>query len=58
MGPAQGLVRQLERLGVHYEAVDLGVAGPDANRPELFWHRFSPPPDRRESTWIFRRVQR
>lgn len=58
VGPAQGLVRQLERMGVHYEAVDLGVAGPDANRPELFWHRFSPPPDRRESTWIFRRVQR
>ena len=58
VGPAQGLVRQLERLGVHYDAVDLGVAGPDANRPELFWHRFSPPPDRRESTWIFRRVQR
>lgn len=57
VGTAQGLVHQLERLGVHYERVDLGVAGPDATRPELFWHRFSPPPPGRDPTWIFRRVQ-
>jgi hypothetical protein len=56
--PARGLVQQLERRGIRYEAVDLGVAGPDATRPELFWHRFeAPPPNPRESTWIFRRVQ-
>jgi hypothetical protein len=56
--PARGLVQQLERRGIRYEAVNLGVAGPDATRPELFWHRFeAPPPNPRESTWIFRRVQ-
>ena len=59
VAPARGLIQQLERLGVHYEAVDLGIAGPDATRPELFWHRFkTPPPDPRESTWIFKRGQR
>src|SRR5262249_34343294 len=59
VAPVQGLIQQLERLGVRYEAVNLGVAGPDATRPELFWHRFhAPPPDPRESTWIFKRVQK
>ena len=58
VGPARGLVQQLERRGIRYEAVDLGVAGPDATRPELFWHRFrAPPRDPRESTWVFRRVR-
>ncbi|MGZ6098764.1 MAG: hypothetical protein ACXWLL_10240 [Myxococcaceae bacterium] len=59
VGPARGLVQQLERLGVRYEAVDLGVAGPDATRPELFWHRFrTVPPSPGDDTWIFRRVMR
>ena len=59
VSPARGLVQALERRGIHYESVDLGVAGPDATRPELFWHRFhAPPRDPRESTWIFRRVER
>ncbi len=59
VGPARGLVQQLERLGVRYEAVDLGVAGPDATRPELFWHRFrTVPPSPGDDTWIFRRVTR
>jgi hypothetical protein len=59
VGVARGLVQQLERLGVHYEAVDLGVAGPDATRPELFWRRFrAVPPGPGDETWIFRRVPR
>ncbi|HSP19056.1 MAG TPA: hypothetical protein VLQ79_06065, partial [Myxococcaceae bacterium] len=59
VGPARSLVQQLEQLGVRYEAVDLGVAGPDATRPELFWHRFrTSPPRPGDDTWIVRRVSR